>query len=64
MPDETADFLNEMGLDLANDDVVRLHAQLEGWIAGMQLVALTLQRGLVGRTSCSLAADIASSPIT
>jgi LuxR family maltose regulon positive regulatory protein len=43
--EETADFLNEqMKLDLPADEVVRLHAQLEGWIAGLQLVALTLQR--------------------
>jgi LuxR family maltose regulon positive regulatory protein len=48
LPDETADVLNELGLDLADDDMIRLHAQLEGWIAGLQLVALTLQRGLVG----------------
>lgn len=47
--EETADFLNEvMGLDLACDHVARLHIQLEGWIAGLQLVALTLQRRLPG----------------
>jgi LuxR family maltose regulon positive regulatory protein len=46
---ETADFLNElMGLDLAHDEVARLQAQLEGWIAGLQLMALTLQRRLTG----------------
>ncbi|MCL4297721.1 MAG: hypothetical protein KJ077_18410 [Anaerolineae bacterium] len=48
-PEETQAFLNErMGLDLAADEVVRLQAQLEGWIAGLQLVALTLQRRLAG----------------
>jgi LuxR family maltose regulon positive regulatory protein len=49
LPEETQDFLNEsMGLDLAHDQVVRLQAQLEGWIAGLQLTALTLQRRLTG----------------
>jgi LuxR family maltose regulon positive regulatory protein len=47
--EETKEFLVEiMGLDLAHDEVVRLQAQLEGWIAGLQLVALTLQRRLTG----------------
>ncbi|NTU79848.1 MAG: hypothetical protein HGA45_10670 [Chloroflexales bacterium] len=48
LPDETADFLHTLRLELANDAIMRLHAQLEGWIAGLQLVALTLQRGLTG----------------
>jgi LuxR family maltose regulon positive regulatory protein len=49
LPEETTDFLNEiMGLDLGHDEVVRLQAQLEGWIAGLQLAALTLQRRLMG----------------
>lgn len=48
-PEETRDFLNErMGLDLAHDEVARLQTQLEGWIAGLQLVALTLQKRLTG----------------
>jgi LuxR family maltose regulon positive regulatory protein len=48
-PEETKDFLNEMmGLDLSHEEVVRLHTQLEGWIAGLQLVALTLQQRLTG----------------
>jgi LuxR family maltose regulon positive regulatory protein len=48
-PEETIDFLNEMmGLDLARDEVLKLHAQLEGWIAGLQLVALSLQQRLTG----------------
>jgi LuxR family maltose regulon positive regulatory protein len=46
---ETADFLSQMmQLDLSHDEVVTLQAQLEGWIAGLQLVALTLQRRLAG----------------
>jgi LuxR family maltose regulon positive regulatory protein len=45
LPEEAVDFLNEMmRLDLTHDEVVRLHTQLEGWIAGLQLVALTLRR--------------------
>ncbi len=41
---ETADFLNElMGLDLSGDQLVELQTQLEGWIAGLQLTALTLR---------------------
>jgi LuxR family maltose regulon positive regulatory protein len=35
-----------MGLDLTLDTVATLQTQLEGWIAGLQLVALTLQRRL------------------
>jgi LuxR family transcriptional regulator, maltose regulon positive regulatory protein len=47
--EETADFLNEaMGLDVPHDEVVKLQAQLEGWIAGLQLVALSRQRRLAG----------------
>jgi LuxR family maltose regulon positive regulatory protein len=49
LPEETADFFNAvMGLDLSHDEVVRLQAQLEGWIAGLQLAALTLQRHVGG----------------
>ena len=34
-----ASFLNrQVGLDLADDELAPLHAQLEGWIAGLQLV--------------------------
>lgn len=45
LPEETADFLNHlMELDLPHDDVMALQVQLEGWIAGLQLVALGLKR--------------------
>lgn len=44
LPEETTNFLNEMGLDLTQEEVVPLQTQLEGWIAGLQLAALTLQR--------------------
>ncbi|HEX5164988.1 MAG TPA: AAA family ATPase, partial [Thermomicrobiales bacterium] len=42
---ETDLFLNrQLGLDLADDTIASLHAQLEGWIAGTQMAALTLRR--------------------
>ena len=45
--DETAEFLNRLtGPSLERDQIERMHAQLEGWIAGLQMIALTLQRRL------------------
>ncbi|MDQ3695420.1 MAG: LuxR C-terminal-related transcriptional regulator [Chloroflexota bacterium] len=45
LADETAEFLNRrMGLDLADDEIVAMQSQLEGWIAGLQLASLTLRR--------------------
>jgi LuxR family maltose regulon positive regulatory protein len=45
--DETSDFLIErMGLELPPNEVERLQSQLEGWITGLQLVALTVRRNL------------------
>ena len=45
VPEETADFLNRlMRLDLSPEELVVLHTRLEGWIAGLQLVALSHQR--------------------
>jgi LuxR family maltose regulon positive regulatory protein len=42
--DETAQFLNQvMGLTLTPDQVVALEARSEGWIAGLQLAALSIQ---------------------
>jgi LuxR family maltose regulon positive regulatory protein len=41
---EAAEFLNEgMGLHLSEGDVAALEARTEGWIAGLQLAALSLQ---------------------
>ena len=41
---ETAAFLNEaMELDLSLEDVAALGARTEGWIAGLQLAALSMQ---------------------
>jgi LuxR family maltose regulon positive regulatory protein len=43
-PSEAADFLNQvMGLDLTADDIAALEARTEGWIAGLQLAAISLQ---------------------
>ncbi|MBE7471292.1 MAG: hypothetical protein DPW09_42050 [Anaerolineae bacterium] len=41
---ESIEFLNTvMGLGLADDDITALEARTEGWIAGLQLAALSLQ---------------------
>jgi LuxR family maltose regulon positive regulatory protein len=46
-PDEAAEFLNQvMGLNLSPVEMVALEARTEGWIAGLQLAALSMQ----GRT--------------
>ena len=43
-PDEAAAFLNEvMRLDLSAADVAALEARTEGWVAGLQLAALSMQ---------------------
>ena len=43
-PDEAARFLNEaMGLNLTPDSVAALDSRTEGWIAGLQMAALSLQ---------------------
>ncbi len=42
--DETVAFLNEtMALDLSTQDVIALESRTEGWIAGLQMAALSLQ---------------------
>src|SRR3954470_2506558 len=42
--EEAVDFLNRaMGLGLSTDDVVALETRTEGWIAGLQLAALSLR---------------------
>lgn len=41
---EAAEFLNQvMGLDLSADDIAALETRTEGWIAGLQLAAISLQ---------------------
>jgi LuxR family maltose regulon positive regulatory protein len=43
-PVEAADFLNQvMGLNLRDADIAALEARTEGWIAGLQLAALSMQ---------------------
>ncbi len=43
-PAEAADFLNQvMGLNLSAEDIEALETRTEGWIAGLQLAALSLQ---------------------
>jgi len=49
--DEAIDFLNDvMGLDLAADDIAALEARTEGWIAGLQLAAVSMQGHLATGT--------------
>jgi LuxR family maltose regulon positive regulatory protein len=41
---EAADFLNQvMGLNLSAEDVAALETRTEGWIAGLQMAALSMQ---------------------
>ncbi len=43
-PAEAADFLNQvMGLNLAVEGIAALEARTEGWIAGLQLAALSMR---------------------
>ena len=43
-PSEAAEFLNQaMNLDLSAEDIAALEARTEGWIAGLQLAAISMQ---------------------
>jgi LuxR family maltose regulon positive regulatory protein len=43
-PHEAGDFLNQvMGLSLSTADIARLSRRTEGWIAGLQLAAISMQ---------------------
>jgi LuxR family maltose regulon positive regulatory protein len=43
-PSEAAEFLNRvMGLNLTVDDIAALEARTEGWIAGLQLAAISMR---------------------
>ncbi len=43
-PEEAGDFLNEvMGLSLSAEDIAALEARTEGWIAGLQLAAVSMR---------------------
>jgi LuxR family maltose regulon positive regulatory protein len=42
---EAAEFLNQvMGLNLSGEDIAALETRTEGWIAGLQLAAISMQR--------------------
>jgi LuxR family maltose regulon positive regulatory protein len=44
LPAEAADFLNQvMGLNLSADHIAALEKRTEGWIAGLQLAAISMQ---------------------
>jgi LuxR family maltose regulon positive regulatory protein len=50
-PSEAAEFLNRVtGLDLSAEDIATLEARTEGWIAGLQLAAISV-RGQEDATS-------------
>ena len=52
-PAEAAEFLNQvMGLNLSAEDIAALEARTEGWIAGLQLAALSM-RGHASRDAAS-----------
>jgi LuxR family maltose regulon positive regulatory protein len=43
-PSEAAGFLNQgMGLNLSSEDIAALETRTEGWIAGLQLAAISMQ---------------------
>jgi LuxR family maltose regulon positive regulatory protein len=43
-PTESAEFLNQvMGLSLSTEDISALETRTEGWIAGLQLAAISMQ---------------------
>src|SRR5438132_9742911 len=43
-PSEAAEFLNQgMGLNLSAQDIAALETRTEGWIAGLQLAAISMQ---------------------
>jgi LuxR family maltose regulon positive regulatory protein len=43
-PSEAAEFLNEvMGLNLSSENIAALEASTEGWVAGLQLAAISMQ---------------------
>jgi LuxR family maltose regulon positive regulatory protein len=58
-PDEAADYLNDViGLNLAAHDIATLEGRTEGWIAALQLAALSMRgRGDVSGFIASFAGD-------
>ncbi len=62
--EEASDFLNQtMGLDLNLEATTRLAEQTEGWIAGLQMVALTLRGQATETAIASAPAEAAFSPM-
>ena len=60
-PSEAAKFLNQMmGLNLSAEDITALEVRTEGWIAGLQLAAISLRghKDAPGFINLSLAATI------
>jgi LuxR family maltose regulon positive regulatory protein len=56
-PEEAATFLNQlMGLDLTTQHIKALEARTEGWIAGLQLAALSMQGRDVPATDAFISA--------
>ena len=56
-PDQATAFLNQvMGLGLSEEDVAALAARTEGWIAGLQMAALSLRGRDAERVAGSIAA--------
>ena len=46
-PDEAAQFLQQtMGLELSSSQIEQLDEQVEGWVTGLQLIALALQESV------------------
>ena len=44
-PEEASDFLNRvMNLNLSQEDISMLEIRTEGWIAGLQLAAISMHR--------------------
>ncbi len=41
-PTEAGDFINQVGLNLSAKDIIALETRTEGWIAGLQLAALSM----------------------
>jgi LuxR family maltose regulon positive regulatory protein len=55
--DETVMFLNQaMGLELLADDIAALEARTEGWIAGLQLAALSIRSKVTEQATDFIAA--------
>src|SRR5690606_8426634 len=55
-PDEAASFFQAMGLELQGDDITQLNSRTEGWIAGLQMAALSMQ----GRDSNAVRSFVSS----